>query len=54
MILNIKGMVDNKMFWKTAKHFFSDTSNNFENILLIENDNVLTDDFEIAETFNKS
>ena len=28
-------------------------SNYFENISLIENGNLLTDDFEIAETFNK-
>ena len=41
------------MFWKTVKSFFSDKSNNFENISLIENSNLLTDDFEIAETFNK-
>ena len=30
---------------------FSDISNNFENIFLIENSNLLTDDLEIAETF---
>ena len=48
-----KDVVDNKKFWKTIKSFFSDKSNNFENISLIENGNLLTDDFEIAETFNK-
>ena len=46
-------MVDNKKFWKTAKSFFSDKSTNFENISLIKNGNLITDDFEIAETFNK-
>ena len=51
--LNVKDVVDNKKFWKTIKSFFSDKSNNFENISLIENGNLLTDDFEIAETFNK-
>ena len=51
--LNVKDIVDNKKFWKTAKSFFSDKSKNFENISLIENSNLLTDDFEIAETFNK-
>ena len=35
------------------KSFFSDKSNNFENKSLIENDNLHTHDFEIAETFNK-
>ena len=48
-----KDIVYNKKFWKTVKSFFSDKSNNFENISLIENDNLLTDDFEIAETFSK-
>ena len=51
--LNVKGIADNKKFWKTVKSFFSDKSNNFENISLIENGNLLIDDFEIAETFNK-
>ena len=51
--LNVKDIVDNKKFRKTVKSFFSDKSNNFENIFLIENSNLLTDDFEIAETFNK-
>ena len=32
---------------------FSDKSNNFENISFIENGNLITDDFEIVETFNK-
>ena len=52
-ILNVKDIVDNKKFWKTAKSFFSDKSNNFENISLIENGNLLADDFEIAGTCNK-
>ena len=51
--LNVKYIVEDKKFWKTAKSFFSDKSNNSENISLIENCNLLTDDFEIAETFNK-
>ena len=51
--LNVKDVVDNKKFWKTIKSFFSDKSNNFENISLIENGNLLADDFETAETFNK-
>ena len=51
--LNVKNVVDNKKFWKIIKSFFSDKSNNFEKISLIEDGNLLTDDFEIAETFNK-
>ena len=41
------------MFWKTVKKFFSNKSNNLENISLIENGKLPTDDFEIAETLNK-
>ena len=51
--LNVKDVVDYKKFWKATKSFFSDKSNNFENKSLIENDNLRTDDFEIAKTFNK-
>ena len=51
--LNIKDLVDNKNFWKTIKSFFSDKSNKFKNISLLENGNLLTDDFEIAKTINK-
>ena len=47
--LNVKIILDNKKFWKTVKSFFFDKSNNFENISLIENSKLLTDDFEIAE-----
>ena len=50
--LNLKN-VDNKKFWKTVKSFFSDKSSNFENISPLENSKLLTNDFEIAETFKK-
>ena len=51
--LNVRDIVGNKKFWKTVKSFFSDKSNNLENISLVENGNLLTDVFEIAEAFNK-
>ena len=51
--LTVKDIVDNKKFWKAVKSFFSGKSNNFKNRSLIENGILLTDDFEIAETFNK-
>ena len=51
--MNLKDIPENKKFFKKVKCFFSDKSNNFENIFLIENANLLTDDIEIAETFNK-
>ena len=39
------------MFWKTVKSFFSNESNNFENVYLIDKYKLLADDFEIAETY---
>ena len=35
----------NLKFWKKVKNFFSDKSNNFQNISLIENGKLLTDGF---------
>ena len=51
--LNVKDVVNNKTFWKTVKIFFCDKSNNSENISLIENDNLLPNNFEVTETFRK-
>ena len=48
-----KEVVDNKMFWKTVKSSFSDKSNNFESITLVENDNIVSDDNEVANIFNE-
>ena len=41
------------MFWKTVKSSFSDKSNNFESITLVENDNIVSDDNEVANIFNE-
>ena len=48
--LDIKKIIDNKMFWKTVKPLFSDklTSNN--KIILIENGTILSEEDEINET----
>ena len=51
--LNVNDTANNKKFWKTVNSFFSDKSSNFENISVIENGNLLTDAYEIPETFNK-
>ena len=50
---SIKNIEENKKLWKTTKSFFSNESNNFKNISLIENGKHVTDDFKIEETFNK-
>ena len=41
------------MFWKTVKRFFSGKSSNYEKRFVTRNGKMLTDDFEIAENFNK-
>ena len=41
------------MFWKTVKSSFSDKSNNFESITLVENDSIVSDDNEVANIFNE-
>ena len=51
--LNGKDVVVNKKFWKAIKSFFLINQTVLKNISLIENGNFLTDDFKIAETFNK-
>ena len=51
--MNVKSVVDNKTFSKTVKSFFSDKSNNFENISPIENGKLFADDFETVENFSK-
>ena len=50
---NVKDIIENKKFCKTVESFYSDKSKNFANIFLIGNGKLLTDDFQIAETFNK-
>ena len=51
--LNIKCVVDNKKFWKILKSSFSDKSNDFESITLVDNDSIVSDDNEVANIFNE-
>ena len=44
--------MDNKIFWKTIKSFFTDKGVNHDNITLVENDETVTDNKEISETLN--
>ena len=50
--LNIKIIVDNKTFWKTIKPLFSEKSKSRQKITLIEDDQIITDDTDIAELMN--
>ena len=43
--------MDNKQFWKTVKHFFSNKVGDKEKITLIEEEKVVSEDKEVAETF---
>ena len=43
---------DNKMFWKTVKPVFSNKSVNRESITLVKANKVLSENLEVAETFN--
>ena len=55
--LNPSFVNDNKLFWKTVKPFFSNKGSFEGNIKLVEKDEVLQDNKQIAEesnTFSKS
>ena len=49
--LSVRNITDNKQFWKTVKPFFSNKVAENEKITLIEEDKVVSEDKEVAETF---
>ena len=50
--LNISDITDNKKFWKTVKPVLSDKGQSSSKIILIENDTIISNDNEVAETLN--
>ena len=50
--LNIKQVSDNKLFWKSVKPFFSDKTSNSSKITLLEENNIISDEEEIASIMN--
>ena len=50
--LNISDITDNKKFWKTVKSVLSDKGRSNSKITLIENDTIISNDKEVAETLN--
>ena len=50
--LDLKKITDNKKFWNTIKPLFSNGSSKTGKITLVENKEIITDDKEVAETFN--
>ena len=47
--LNEKDVSDNKTFWKTVKPFLSDKIVSKEQILLVENEEIISEDSKIAD-----
>ena len=50
--MNIKQVSDNKLFWKSVKPFFCDKGSNFSKITLVEENNIISDEEEIANIMN--
>ena len=50
--LELDKITDNKLFWKTIKPLLSDKCIHSSTISLVDNKNVISDDSELAKTFN--
>ena len=48
--INEKNIIDNRKFWQTAKPFLSEKNKSKEKITLIKNDEIISDDLEVANT----
>ena len=51
--LNINHVTDNRKFWKTVKPEFSDNPHQSKKIVLVDNNDIISNGADIAETFNK-
>ena len=47
--LNHKKVSDNKTFWQTVKPFITDKGVNHDRILLVEENETISDNYEISE-----
>ena len=50
--LNEKNVCDNKTFWKTVKFFLLDKIVSKEQITLVENNEIISEDSAVAQTLN--
>ena len=50
--MNVKDIVDNKQFWRTAKPLFSDKTKSNEKITLVKDETVTTQDKQNAKLLN--
>ena len=51
--LNVNEILDNRTFWKHIKPLFSDKTQHKQKITLVDKNNIIEEDQEVAETFNK-
>ena len=51
--LDLKDINDNKKFWATVKPLFSNKIKSAENIYLVESREIITNEKEVANVFNK-
>ena len=50
--LNLNNINDNKKIWNTMKPLFSDKCGIMDNIVLVEGENIISKDIEVAQAFN--
>ena len=51
--MNLTNLNDNRHFWKTVKPFLSDKGSHTSKINLVNNEEVISDEIALAETFSK-
>ena len=50
--LNEKNITDNRKFWQTVKPFLSEKNKSREKITLLKNEEIISDEVELANTLN--
>ena len=51
--LNLNNITDNRTFWSTTKPFISNKGGGNDNIILVNDNKMISDDVEVAQIFNK-
>ena len=51
--INEKDISDNRKFWQTVKPIISDKIKSKESIILVKNNNIRSNEFHVAKTFNE-
>ena len=50
--IDLKNLIDNRKFWKNVNPLFSSNNKTQNKITLVENDKIITENGELAQTFN--